>query len=73
MIPDLPSIPAESRPRPLRKIGILVTIEQRMDRRNGEVFLGVSLYLRDNFQTMKPNGASDMRESRNVALAKLES
>jgi hypothetical protein len=44
-----------------------------MDRRNGEVFLGVSLYLRDNFQTLKPNGASDMRESRNDALAKLES
>ena len=55
-------------------IGILVTIEQRMDRRKRKVvFLGVSLYLHDNFQTMKPNGVSDMGESRNDALAKLES
>jgi len=45
-----------------------------MDRRNGKVvFLGVSLYLRDNLQTMKPNGVSDMGEPRNDALAKSDS
>jgi hypothetical protein len=45
-----------------------------MDRRDGEVvFLGVSLYLRDNFPSMKPKGVSDMREARKDALGKFES
>jgi hypothetical protein len=45
-----------------------------MVRRDGEVvFLGVSLYVRGNFQTIKPSGVSDMRGSRNEALAKFES